>query len=105
MLTKTSAKQLSTKGIRVNCVNPGPVRTGFVRTRGITDKKIANELYDKVSGVVPLKITAEGDDVANVILFLANNNLSRNITGTIVVTDSGMLLDLGCTRDLHNPKQ
>ena len=102
MITKTTAKELAPKGIRVNSVNPGPVNTGFMRAHGMTDPAAQDALYKKVGELCPLKFAPDGDDISNVILFLANNKLSRNMSGSIVVSDTGMLLDLGCTRDMKS---
>ena len=96
MITKTSALQLASKGIRVNSVNPGPVQTNFRRAFGITDPEMNKLIYEKCSQYIPLKFTAIGIDIANMVLFVANNQLARNVTGTIMVNDSGALLKPGC---------
>ena len=101
MITKTTAKELAAKGIRVNSVNPGPVNTAFVRAYGITDSAVSDAMYKKIGSLSPLKFVPDGSDIANVVLFLANNNLARNMTGSIVVSDTGMLLDVGCTREME----
>lgn len=72
-----------------------------MRSRGITDPDMTKGLYSKIGSVCPLKAVGEASDIANVILFLANNKLARNITGSILVTDSGVLLDVGCLRDIN----
>ena len=100
MITKTTAKELAPKGIRVNSVNPGPVATGFMRGHGL-DAASSPSFVKGLESMIPLKYIPDGDDIANVILFLSNNRLSRNVTGSIVVSDSGMLLDLGCVRDMN----
>ena len=102
MITKTTAKELASKGIRVNSVNPGPIKTALLRGFGMTDAAKRDGLYEKIGSLLPLKFTPEGDDIANVILFLANNKLSRNVSGSIVVSDTGMLLDVGCTKNMFD---
>ena len=96
MITKASAKELACKGIRVNSVNPGVVQTAVMRQ--IKDEKVAEAIYNKIAETTPLKLKALPEDIANVILFLANNKLTRNITGSIVVSDTGFLADPGSMR-------
>ena len=96
MITKTTALQLAPKGIRVNSINPGPVLTNIFRGFGVTDSEVGKKMFEKQGQKVPLKFIAIGSDIANMVLFVANNQLARNVTGTIMVNDSGALLKPGC---------
>lgn len=98
MITKCTALQLAPKGIRVNSVNPGPVVSSLSRHMGITNPNIIKSMYDKTEQNLPLKLMAVGTDIAYSVLFLANNDKARNISGTILINDTGFMLDPGCMR-------
>lgn len=100
MITKTSAKELGPKGIRVNSVNPGPVQTGFMRAHGVIDPDVTSGMFSKMAEYLPLRTTANGEDIANSILFLSNNRLARNISGIIMLNDTGLMTDLGAMADI-----
>ncbi|XP_015792133.1 uncharacterized protein LOC107368766 [Tetranychus urticae] len=85
MFTKSMAGKLAPH-IRVNSVNPGGTRTNFFSSRP-DPKAILTLLADKQ----PLKRVAEPQDIANLIAFLASD-ASRNMTGSIVVSDTGLLV-------------
>ena len=102
MITKCTALQLAPKGIRVNSVNPGPVLSNILRDDGMKNLEQNAEFFAKY---VPLKFMAQGTDIAPSVAFLANNEKARNISGTIFINDSGVMLDPGCMgnvfRNLH----
>lgn len=79
--TKALAKEVGIMGVRVNAVAPG-----FIDTRmnsSLTDRDVG-EIRDDV----PLGRTGTPDDVAQVVLFLAENGASY-ITGQILTVDGG----------------
>ncbi|XP_025016354.1 uncharacterized protein LOC107360938 [Tetranychus urticae] len=79
MFTKSMAGKLA-PNIRVNSVNPGGVHT----------HPIEPSLMEKFKAMKPLNRIAEPIDIANLIAFLASD-VSINMTGSIVVSDSGFL--------------
>ncbi len=83
-LTKTAAKELASRGIRVNAVAPG-----FIRTR-MTDA-LSEEVQKKMLDNVPLGRFGTAEDVANVVLFLAGNRAAY-ITGDVVNISGGMVM-------------
>ncbi|XP_025016415.1 uncharacterized protein LOC107361143 [Tetranychus urticae] len=85
MFTKSMAGKLA-PNIRVNSVNPGIVRTSFLRA---TPDPTA--IQDYLAKMQPLKRVADPEDIAQLISFLASD-ASRNMTGSIVVSDSGYLV-------------
>lgn len=71
------------KGIRVNAISAGPIKT--LAASGISDfDKMLNQAADRA----PLKRNIDADDVANLALFLCSD-LSKNITGQVIYVDAG----------------
>lgn len=88
MFTKCLAKEFGVDGIRVNSVNPGPVK--FVNEIASKEDDITM-FYKKRVRECPLGKIATNIDVADVVLFLASDK-SKSITGCVHFVDNGMLL-------------
>jgi len=84
-LTRALAIEWAAKGIRVNGVAPGYVRTPMI-DRLTQDPRRAEETAAKI----PLGRIAEPEEIANVIAFLAGNAAAM-ITGQTIVVDGGLL--------------
>ncbi|OTF74625.1 hypothetical protein BLA29_012198 [Euroglyphus maynei] len=89
MITKAMAQELGPKGVRVNSINPGPVRTGFLRSVGLSATAYTDGM-DRFKEFTLLKFIAEPVEIANLASFLASND-ARNMTGSIVVSDTGSM--------------
>lgn len=83
------AAELAPKGIRVNTVNPGPVKTDFVENMGV--KEGSDEIYKSFAERTALKRVSEPSEIADVVLFLASDK-ARGVTGASWVSDDGILL-------------
>lgn len=83
-LTKTSAQELASRGIRVNAVAPGFIRTAM--TDGLP-KEVVDAMLAKIS----LGSLGEADDVANAVMFLASS-ASDYITGQTIHVNGGMYM-------------
>ena len=83
-LTKTLAKEFSSRNINVNAVAPGFIRTAMTDKLSEVDKA-------KITDNVPLNRMGEAKDVADAVLFLASS-LSEYITGQVVVVDGGLVM-------------
>ncbi len=82
-MTKTWAKELGRKGIRVNAVAPGFINTSMVDT---VPEKVLDSLKEKT----PLGRLGEPEDIAEAYLFLASDK-ARFITGTVLNVDGGLI--------------
>ena len=82
--TKSIAKELGSRGIRVNAIAPGFIRTDM--TSVLDDKVVDAWVKD-----IPLKRAGEPADVANAVLFLASD-LASYITGEVLNLSGGMVM-------------
>jgi NAD(P)-dependent dehydrogenase (short-subunit alcohol dehydrogenase family) len=89
-LTRSAAVELGPRGIRVNCVCPGPTLTGLARP--LLDARPA--LAAALRANTPLKRLAEPAEVASVICFLASPAASF-VQGAVVPVDGGITANVG----------
>ncbi|USX54284.1 SDR family NAD(P)-dependent oxidoreductase [Lentzea sp. HUAS12] len=82
-LTIGLAKELAPSGIRVNCVQPGTVRTDIHRLSGVPDRP------DRVASRIPLGRPGEAGEIANAIAWLLSDEASYT-TGAILRVAGGM---------------
>ncbi|PKM89286.1 MAG: beta-ketoacyl-ACP reductase [Firmicutes bacterium HGW-Firmicutes-12] len=83
-LTKSTAKELASRGIMVNAIAPGFIRTDM------TDK-LTEEVKAEITSRIPVGRLGNPDDIANLILFLAGP-YSDYITGQVIAVDGGMTM-------------
>jgi len=81
--TKSLAKELGSRGITVNAVAPGFIKTDM------TASLLENS--DQIVSKIPLKRLGSPYDVANLVVFLASEKAGY-ITGQIIAIDGGMTL-------------
>jgi 3-oxoacyl-[acyl-carrier protein] reductase len=80
-LTKASAKELATDGIRVNAIQPGLIRTPMTEA-------IPALVYSAKLAEIPLGRAGEPSEIGSVVLFLASD-LSSYVTGIVVEVAGG----------------
>jgi NAD(P)-dependent dehydrogenase (short-subunit alcohol dehydrogenase family) len=89
MLTQYLALEVGPHGIRVNCVQPGPVKTDFMAAMGMPEE--IKKYYTEVEAQKwPLQRAAESEDIAHLIIFLASAK-AVNMTGSCILNDGGTL--------------
>jgi NAD(P)-dependent dehydrogenase (short-subunit alcohol dehydrogenase family) len=88
-LARSWTLDLKDRGIRVNVVSPGPIRTpGLVELAG-TDPAAQQGLLDYMASQVPIGRVAEPDEVAKAVLFLASDD-SAFMAGSELAIDGGV---------------
>lgn len=80
--TKSMAKELSSRGIRVNAIAPGFIKTEMT-------EKLSDNVKEMMLSGIPLGYFAEPRDVSNLVNFLASDK-SDYITGQVIQIDGGM---------------
>jgi len=80
--TRACAVELAGKGIQVNAVLPGMIKTDMSR-------RTIKRAGDQVIGMIPAGRIGEPSDVANLIVFLASDRADY-ITGQAILVDGGM---------------
>ena len=81
-LTKSMAKELGSRGIRVNAIAPGFIETDM--TAGLS-----GEMKDNTMKAIALRRLGKPEDVARCALFLASE-WSSYVTGQVLSCDGGM---------------
>jgi len=80
--TRSLAKELGGRGIRVNCIAPGYITTDMT-------EKIPAKIKEELLKSIPLKREGEPKEIADVCLFLASN-MASYITGTVIHVNGGL---------------
>lgn len=91
--TRTCAMELGPHGIRVNCIQPGPVEGDRIdrvikakaEAAGLSD----NEMRSKMADITLMKRFVSAGDIANQILFICSD-AGRNVTGQSLSVDAGL---------------
>ncbi len=80
--SKSVAKEMGARGIRVNCIAPGFIMTDMTSA-------LSEEMREAWCKTIPLRRGGTPEDVANVALFLASD-LSSYVTGQVINCCGGM---------------
>ena len=84
-LTRTFARELIDRGIRVNAVSPGPVDTGILERTMPAD--VARQFLNQIKAENPMRRFGEPEEVAKAIIFLGFD--ATYTTGTELLVDGG----------------
>ncbi|MGY4256193.1 NAD(P)-dependent dehydrogenase (short-subunit alcohol dehydrogenase family) [Bradyrhizobium sp. USDA 4516] len=80
-LTKSAAIEYAQDGIRVNCVNPGYIKTPMT-------KETMDERYDEIIAKVPVRRLGVPEEIAEAVVWMCSDKASF-MTGASHVVDGG----------------
>ena len=82
--TKSMAKELGSRNIRVNAIAPGFIETEMTA-------QLDEKVLEQWKSVIPLKRGGTPEDIANACVYLASD-LSSYVTGQTLLVDGGMVM-------------
>lgn len=83
-LTKSTAKELASRGITVNAVAPGFIETDMTDALG-------ENVRDELMKLIPLARLGKPEDIARAVRYLASEDAAY-ITGQVIHVDGGMVM-------------
>jgi len=83
-LARSSARELSSRGITVNCVAPGYIDTDMT-------SELPEAVKEKILSEIPLGILGEPKDIAGAVTYLASED-ARYVTGQVIHVNGGMFM-------------
>ncbi|MFA6238834.1 MAG: SDR family oxidoreductase [Bacteriovorax sp.] len=92
-MTRSMALEFGSRHIRVNAILPGAIETPMLMS-GLSRNGDSKSALEKLKSQSPLNKIGSGSDIAQLVAFLLNSDLSGNITGQEFVCDSGILAKL-----------
>lgn len=81
-LTKSTAKELGSRGIRANCIAPGFIQTAMTAS-------LSEQLTNEYVHLIPMRRMGTADEVAKVAVFLASD-LASYVSGEVVQVNGAM---------------
>ncbi|MCP1673074.1 3-oxoacyl-[acyl-carrier protein] reductase [Natronocella acetinitrilica] len=84
--TRSLARELADRGVRVNAVSPGTVTTDFHREYSTPEK------LENTRRAIPLQRLGTAEDCVGSFLYLASPTLSGYVTGQVLEVNGGQLL-------------
>ena len=83
-MSRSLAQELATRGVTVNCVAPGFIRSAM--TEALDEKQ-----KDAINGRIPMARMGEGDDVGAAVAYLASREAGY-VTGQVLHVNGGMAM-------------
>lgn len=83
-LSRSTARELASRGITVNCVAPGYIDTDMT-------SDLPEAVREKLLAEIPLGVLGEGRDVAGAVAYLASED-GRYVTGQVLHVNGGMFM-------------
>jgi len=87
-LAKTLSAEHLSRGVRVNVVSPGPIKTPLYGPLGLPVEQ-ASEVAASIQAQIPLRRFGAPSEVASAVLYLSSPE-SAFFVGTELVIDGGM---------------
>jgi NAD(P)-dependent dehydrogenase (short-subunit alcohol dehydrogenase family) len=88
-LTKMAAIEFARKGIRVNCICPGPTTTTRMHEEL---SRVARDIVEKIHENVPMGRTADPREIAEAAVWLCSDKASY-VTGVALPVDGGVVAE------------
>lgn len=82
--TKSAAKELASRNIRVNAIAPGFIETEMT-------EKLSDDVVEGYKKIIPLNRMGKPEDIANLCKFLASEE-AEYITGQTINVDGGLVM-------------
>jgi NAD(P)-dependent dehydrogenase (short-subunit alcohol dehydrogenase family) len=73
-VTRVAAVEAAPKGVRVNCVNPGPIESRMMQSINGGQAADAKAAHDLTTSLVPAKRYGTPEEVAGLVAFLASDD-------------------------------
>lgn len=86
-LVRVLAAELIERGIRVNAVSPGPIKTPLYTKLGFSQEQL-EQVAANLQQTIPMKRFGEPEEIASSVLFLASDEASF-VLGEELVVDGG----------------
>ncbi|MDH3392957.1 MAG: 3-oxoacyl-[acyl-carrier-protein] reductase [Desulfobulbaceae bacterium] len=83
-LTKSAARELSSRGVTVNAVAPGYIVTDMTG-------ELSEDVKNKVLSEIPMGLLGEPEDIAGAVAYLASDE-ARYVTGQVIHVNGGMFM-------------
>ena len=83
-MTRTLANEVASRGVTVNCVSPGFIKTEIL-------KSIDKSRLETMSKQVPLGRIGEAKEIADIVFFLTSEE-SSYITGQVLHVNGGLTM-------------
>jgi 2-hydroxycyclohexanecarboxyl-CoA dehydrogenase len=86
--TRSLARELARRQVRVNCVCPGPTETPFLE---VFQGEGGAKVIEAMTRLVPMRRLAQPDEIASAVAFLASDD-ARYITGQTLSVSGGLTM-------------
>ena len=84
-LSQNAVSELSRYRIQINTVLPGTLYTGMTSSRVQDDVE-----HQKIKNSIPMRRLGNVEDLDGIILYLASNQTSAYVTGSVISVDGGL---------------
>jgi len=84
--TRSLARELADRGVRVNAISPGTIATAF------HERFSSREKLEKTRLAIPLQRLGTARDCAGTVLYLASESMSGYVTGQVIEINGGQLI-------------
>jgi NAD(P)-dependent dehydrogenase (short-subunit alcohol dehydrogenase family) len=88
-LARNLSADVVDRGIRVNAISPGPIRSQLIPRMGLSPEQ-EKQVRDGILSQVPMKRFGEPEEIAAAVLFLCSTEASF-IIGADLIIDGGMV--------------